>query len=287
MRVKFLVDIKTCHVKLLSNLNMDCYMSNEIKQSGSAETEVKRKGRKDSTADLPMVDLQEACLFVQKIREKGVESETMPVVAKASDYSSPTSTGFYRRMVAARLFKMIEPQSARLTRLALDYLKPDSDDARKQALREAVRSIPDYQPLFEKYSGTKLNAQNIANGITRAKNLSDDCALICAKVFIESLRFARELDADYTLLTSSKSPPSDGTKASENTNGRQAAPITPVLSPNEGDLETYFLTLDASKKRRVIIQAPPSVTPSELKRIQDWLSFQLLVEDQGSIPSAQ
>ena len=262
-------------------------MSNEIKQSGSAETEVKRKGRKDSTADLPMVDLQEACLFVQKIREKGVESETMPVVAKASDYSSPTSTGFYRRMVAARLFKMIEPQSARLTRLALDYLKPDSDDARKQALREAVRSIPDYQPLFEKYSGTKLNAQNIANGITRAKNLSDDCALICAKVFIESLRFARELDADYTLLTSSKSPPSDGTKASENTNGRQAAPITPVLSPNEGDLETYFLTLDASKKRRVIIQAPPSVTPSELKRIQDWLSFQLLVEDQGSIPSAQ
>jgi hypothetical protein len=44
-------------------------------------------------------------------------------------------------------------------------------------------------------------------------------------------------------------------------------------------LETYFLTLDAGGKRRVIVQAPAAVTSAELKRIQDWLSFQLLISE--------
>ena len=114
----------------------------------------------------------------------------MSAVAKACGYSAPTSTGYYRRMAASRLFKMVQPQSARLTQLALDYLRPDSDDAKTRALKEAVRSVPTYQTLLEKYSGTKLNARPLANGIMRVSDLTDDCALICAKVFIESLRFA-------------------------------------------------------------------------------------------------
>jgi hypothetical protein len=260
-------------------------MSNETKQSSASEAETKRRARKDSTTDYPMVDLQEVCLFVQKIRDKGVASEAMPVVAKACGYSAPTSTGFYRRMAAARLFKMIEPQSARLTRLALDYLKPDSDDARKQASREAVRSVPSYQPLFDKYSATKLNAQNIANGITRTTNLSDDCALICAKVFVESLRFARELDADYTLLAPSKSALGDATKTLGSNGGQQAATLVPV--PGEGELETYSIALDPAKNRRVTVRAPHSVTSAELKRIQDWLSFQLLVEEKKEAEKGQ
>ena len=54
--------------------------------------------------------------------------------------------------------------------------------------------------------------------------------------------------------------------------------LTPQLE-TATDLETYYLTLDASRKRRVIVQAPAAVTSAELKRIQDWLSFQLLVSE--------
>ena len=94
-------------------------------------------------------------------------------------------------------------------------------------------------------------------------------------MFIESLRFAGELDADHTLLATPKRVKSEGTG--------EIAPAKPaVMTPSHplsGELETYYLTLNATAKRRVIVQAPPSVTSSELKRIQDWLSFQLLVDE--------
>ena len=123
--------------------------------------------------------------------------------------------------------------------------------------------------------GKKLNPEIIKNGIVRASNLTDECALICAKVFIESLRFAGELDADFTLLPPPRAQRSEPAKESD----QSASSILVSASVVSGDLESYSLTLDASKRRRVIVQAPPHVTRAELKRIQDWLSFQLLVED--------
>jgi hypothetical protein len=252
-------------------------MATEISKKQSLREDTKRR---DSTSDYPMIDLREVCDFVQKIWEKGIQTESMSVVAKACGYSAPTSTGYYRRMAASRLFKMIETQRARLTQLALDFVKPDSDDAKTRALREAMHSVPAYQPLLEKYSGTKLNAGTLANGITRISNLSDDCALICAKVFIESSRFAGELDADHTLLAFQKNGGVDSPIAAA-TNEFSQVPSSSIPISADGDLETHSLTLDASKKRRIILQAPSSVSPAELKRIQDWLSFQLLVQEQS------
>lgn len=46
---------------------------------------------------------------------------------------------------------------------------------------------------------------------------------------------------------------------------------------DEGGLEKHTLTLNPAAKRKFIIQAPPEITAAELKRIQDWLSFQLII----------
>ena len=55
-------------------------------------------------------------------------------------------------------------------------------------------------------------------------------------------------------------------------------PTAPSLgTPN--DYESHFLTLDAKAQRRVILQAPPVITASELKRIQNWLAVQFHVVD--------
>ena len=162
-----------------------------------------------------MVDLREVCDFAQTIREKGVEAETMPIVAKASGYAAPTSTGFYRRIVAARLFQLILPQGATLTPLALDYFKPESDDAKSRALKQAVKSVTSYQPLLEKYLGKKLVVANIENAIARSSDLNDDCALLCAKSFVQSLRFAGELDGDDVLLLVCKSSRTCGNTATD------------------------------------------------------------------------
>ena len=88
---------------------------------------------------------------------------------------------------------------------------------------------------------------------------------------MQSLRFAGELDGDDVLFGTAK--------AVESSLIEQPAAPTPIplQTVAGGEMETYYLTLDASGKRRVIIQAPPAVTAAELKRIQDWLSFQLLI----------
>ncbi|MEY2501564.1 MAG: hypothetical protein QOI07_1898 [Verrucomicrobiota bacterium] len=57
-------------------------------------------------------------------------------------------------------------------------------------------------------------------------------------------------------------------------------PVPPKPDEDVAGLEKYTLTLDASKKRKIVIYSPPEVTATELKRIQQWLSFQLLVTDQ-------
>jgi hypothetical protein len=51
--------------------------------------------------------------------------------------------------------------------------------------------------------------------------------------------------------------------------------IGPLATP--ADSESHFLTLDGKTQRRVILQAPPVITASELKRIQNWLAVQFHV----------
>ncbi len=240
-------------------------------------TSTKSPGKKGSTSEYPMVDLREACDFVQTIREKGVEAETMPIVAKAAGYASPTSTGFYRRVGAARLFQLVQPQGAALTPLALDYFKPDLGDAKSKALKQAVRSVALYQPLLEKYLGKKLVIDNVENAIARSSDLNDECAFLCAKCFVQSLRFAGELDGDDVLLGSART--SQPVEVQQPAGAQNTAVPQPL---GDGELETSYLTLDAGRKRRVIVQAPAAVTAAELKRIQDWLSFQLLVAENDS-----
>ena len=50
---------------------------------------------------------------------------------------------------------------------------------------------------------------------------------------------------------------------------------------DEGDtgLERHSLTLDPKSSRKIVILAPPTLTKRELERIQQWLSFQLIVTD--------
>lgn len=48
----------------------------------------------------------------------------------------------------------------------------------------------------------------------------------------------------------------------------------------EPGMEKYTLTLSAEKNRRIVIHTPATVSAAELKRIQQWLSFQLIVSDE-------
>lgn len=256
----------------------------EVGQKNQAD---KKPARKASTNELPMVDLGVVLDFVGKIESDGLQTLTAQEVAKRMGFAAATSTPFYRRTVAAKLFGLLDTtQGVNLTKLALDYFKPTDDDSKAAALATAIKNVVAYQKILERYSGKRLpQADILANLIEREFNLVSEAAKVCASVFVNSAQRGGLVRGDGTLSTkipervpSSESPEKAiqaATAPSQNATGYLVAP---------GDYESHFLTLDAKGQRRVILQAPPVITGSELKRIQNWLAVQFHVVDSLNEP---
>jgi hypothetical protein len=255
------------------------FMSNT---SRMAET-----SKKDSTNELPMFNIEEAIQIVTTIHEKALENAAMPDVAKGCGYANPTSTPFYRRIVAARLFRFLNAPKAELTRLALDYLKPDTDDARQSALTQAIMGIQVYADIVNQHVGKRLNVELIANKLEKDDNfgISKVCAKACAVAFAESLKFAGFIRPDNTVGIPAWQPPSENVAAPTS-----VEPPKPKKSPEkeweaDDDSQVQTLYLDNKRRRKIIIKAPFTVTTEELERIRAWLGFQLIVEDTTAAPT--
>lgn len=245
-----------------------------------SHTSDKKSARKASTNELPMVDLGIVLDFVGKIETDGLQTLTAQDVAKRMGFAASTSTPFYRRTVAAKLFGLLDTtQGVNLTKLALDYFKPTDDDSKAAALATAIKNVVAYQKILERYSEKRLPQVDIlANLIEREFNLASDAAKVCASVFVSSAQRAGLVRGDGTLST---------TAISERVASLAPQKTEAVSAPSEnvggllhsGGSESHFLTLDAKAQRRVILQAPPVITAAELKRIQNWLAVQFHVVD--------
>jgi hypothetical protein len=250
-------------------------------QENTQETQVeKKKGRKASTNELPMVDLGTVLDFIGKIESDGLQTLTVHEVAKRRGFASATSTPFYRRIVAAKLFGLLDTtQGVNLTKLALDYFKPTDDESKAAALATAMKNVVAYQKILERYSGKRLPQVDIlANLIEREFNLAPEAAKVCGSVFVNSAQRAGLVRGDGNLSTAIPERASAPSVTERTT--RVAAPPFQSTAPSLGapnDYESHFLTLDAKAQRRVMLQAPPVITASELKRIQNWLAVQFHV----------
>lgn len=243
--------------------------------------------KKDSTNDLPMYSIMEAIELASIIHDKALETAAMPDVAKGCGYANPTSTPFYRRMVAARLFKLIGSPKPELTTLAKDYLKPDTDGAKQAALTQAIMGIKTYADIVNLNVGKKINADLLANKLEKDDSLSisKSCAKSCASVFLSSIKFAGFISPDGIVMI-----PGGADLAATST--PSAAALTPPKTPKPEELEAdeesqvQTLFLDNKRKRKITIKAPFTVTTAELERIKSWLGFQLIIEDSsGDMPA--
>jgi hypothetical protein len=234
--------------------------------------------KKDSTNELPMYDLEEVIKLVVTIHEKGLETSAMTDVAKGCGYANPTSTPFYRRMTAARLFKLLASPKPELTKSSLDYLKPDTDGAKQNALTQAIMGIPAYSELIQQHIGKRLNSQLVSNSFARSLGLTDAGAGVCARVFISSAKFAGFISNDGTVVM-----PSGGiTSPVVKTDAPPPTPPKPVHfgeSEDDEESQNQTLYLDTKRKRKIMIKAPLTVTKEELERIRAWLGFQLIIEE--------
>jgi hypothetical protein len=168
---------------------------------------------------------------------------------------------------------------AELTTRANDYLKPSIEGADKKALADAVMSIPAYAEIVQKLKGKKLNIALEANGLAKTLNLTDPCALVCAKTFESSLKFAGMLSADSTVSGDQTAP----IKVSESNE------LPKIEKENEeeekavsSDTQSHTLYLDKTKSKRFTVTAPLAITPAEIKRIQKWIEVTLLIESDES-----
>lgn len=258
------------------------HMNTVAEKSAVSQAVDKKASKKASTNEIPMIDLGVVLEFVEKIESEGLQTLPALEVANRTGYTAPTSTPFYRRMAGAKLFGLLDTtQGVNLTNLALDYFKPTDDESKARALVTAIKNVVGYQRILERYSGKRLPPQIdiIAHLIEREFNLAEDAAKICAGVFVSSVQRAGLVQADNTLTTElpqrpqpSATPETVSTKSTPQTSGSFPIPVA-------DDSESHYLTLDAKRGRRVILQAPPVITASELKRIQNWLSVQFHVVD--------
>lgn len=247
------------------------------------------KSKKDSTNELPMYNIEEALNLVVKIHEHALENAALQDVAKGCGYANPTSTPFYRRLAAARLFSLLNSPKAELTKIAQDYLKPDTDDGKQVALTKAILGIKVYADIVNQHVGKRLNSELIANRLEKDEVLSitKACAKVCAGALASSLKFAGFITADGTVAIPSvtdavataqpQAEHPDRTKAND-PNGEE------LQADEESQLQTLYL--DNKRKRKITVKAPFSVTKEELERIRAWLGFQLIVEESIVPPSA-
>lgn len=244
------------------------------KASGEAGS---RSARKASTNELPMIELGAILDFVERIEVEGLQTLPQQEVARRLKYAAQTSTPFYRRMVAAKLFGLVDTtQGVNLTKLALDYFKPTDEHAKAAALLTSVRNVVGYQSLIERYIGKRLPPVDILrNAFERDFNLTAEAARICAEAFLRSTEQAGMVQ-DGMLSTSLAPAGLVATKEAKSTASGHVPAFT-TSPPSSEDNESHYLTLDAKHSRRVVIQAPPFVTRAELERIQNWLAVQLHV----------
>jgi hypothetical protein len=237
----------------------------------------RKTGKKASTNELPMVELDVVLGFVDKIEADGLQTLSQADVAKRMGYATQTSTPFYRRIVAAKLFGLIDTtQGVNLTKLALDYFKPLDEESKRQALVTAVRNVVGYVAIIERFSGKRLPPLDILkNSIEREFDLAAETANACADVFVRSVKSAGLIKGDGTLGTTVGEAAIPSTQTAPAVQASQPTPGLPTHFAEE--LETHYLTLDAKRSRRVILQAPPVITATELKRIQSWLAVQFHV----------
>ena len=244
--------------------------------------------KKDSTNELPMYDIKEALELVATIHNKALETAPMPDVAKGCGYANPTSTPFYRRIVAARLFQLLGQPKPELTKLALDYMKPDTDGAKQAALVQAILGIKVYADIVNLNVGKKLNVDLLSNKLEKdaALSITKACAKICATVFVSSITFAGFISTDGTIVI----PIPTGTTSSATTPPVDALPpktvkVEELEADDESQIQTLFL--DNKRRRKITIKAPFTVTKDELERIRAWLGFQLIIEETNQNPEQQ
>ena len=100
------------------------------------------------------------------------------------------------------------------------------------------------------------------------------------RMLIDYLVLVGLVERDGAVLRAKNGTPEDTSSTAAPAVAVQPVAMTPAKPSMEEGHDSYTLVLDGKTKRKVVIQAPHTITAKELERIRAWLGFQLIVEEE-------
>jgi hypothetical protein len=171
---------------------------------------------------VPRVGLETIDGYAQKIWEAARLGDALPVtVARAltGDNKSPASGGAYKTRIATlRRFGIIETLkngNFKLTSLGIAMAKVGDPEGHAAALVSAMRSVPAYLQILERYDGGELSAVAIATHFEFEYAMSGIDATSTTELFIGSARYARLIDEEGNVSLGAPSPASPSVEDTE------------------------------------------------------------------------
>ncbi len=158
----------------------------------------------------PSVPLREALRIAQGIREHNAGHPMNRILLAEALGQSPSSSGFRDLVTAANKFGLVKgnynSESLSLTPLGEMVTRPESEEERLNALRQAMEHIPLFKRLLEHFNNNKLPAESVLKGILEGPpfGVSSEWSTEAGHVFSATGRFTgviREVGgAPYVIL---------------------------------------------------------------------------------------
>jgi hypothetical protein len=171
---------------------------------------------------VPRVGLETIDGYALKIWEAARLGDALPVtVARAltGDNKSPASGGGYKTRIATlRRFGVIETLkngNFKLTSLGIAMAKVGDAEGHAAAMVGAMRAVPAYLQILERYDGGELSVAAIATHFEFEYAMSGLDAASATELFIESARYARMVDEGGNVSLGAPAPASASVEDAE------------------------------------------------------------------------
>ena len=198
------------------------------------------------------------------------------------------ATSLVQNITSAKAFQLIEGRgSYRLTDIAKHYFFPTTDNEKKLAVLQMVRSPSIYEALIERFDGQKIPVDMLPNILHRDHRVSKSWQPRVAGLFLSAMREAELIDArGFLRYKSSLHSARAGTMSPM----RESQPetLSPVVPESVEPVRSSPTRSAAIRDdvtvwdfRGIHLEAPETMTMDLWKKLSDYVNVLKPDEDSG------
>jgi hypothetical protein len=254
-------------------------------------------------AAYPVYDFAEAVKVAEAVRDLGGANAPVSrsLLAQHLKYAE-NGPSFFQRVAATKSFGLIDGRgSYSITELAKQYFYPTVENGKEAAAVKSLTFPKAFSVLVQKFDGGKLPVIDMVGNIIHAEaDIPVSKKNMLAGIFIRSAQFVGAIDSGGFLrckaLVSAGKKVLDGIDSGripkefnldQAPDDLKSKPKADDQDQDDAESQTQTLYLDNSRKRKITIKAPFTVSKDELERIRAWFGVVLLVQEINSEKESQ